>query len=179
MPIVRRIEELDPLITRLEDTVTRLQSLLQYSEASASRLQTLIQKSDDTISRLESIIQNTSTVIQNTANTVNKLDTVIQHASDTATKLGNRAASPKHGQVTVGTSVVQLPNVSIPAGFTVVIRADLANTGVIYIGESDVSASNGFPLAAGDAVLLRIDNLNRVYAVASADNQKLAYIVEG
>lgn len=94
-------------------------------------------------------------------------------------RVGSRSASPQHGQVTVGTSVVQLPDVSIPEGFAVVIKAMGDNSGKIYIGGPGVSTSNGYELGAGDGIGLRVSNLNYVYAIADTENQKICWIVEG
>jgi len=107
------------------------------------------------------------------------LDALKSHLANISDRLGSRSTSPQHGQVTVGTSVVQLPDVAIPDGFAVVIKAMNSNSGKVYIGGSGVSTSNGYELGAGEAVGLKVSNLNYVYAIADTADQKVCWIVEG
>lgn len=71
----------------------------------------------------------------------------------------------------------------------VVIKALAANTGIVYVGfDADVTASNGFPLAAGaqqsfdvalftdaDPTAASTGNLANIYVIGSAANQGVAY----
>lgn len=45
------------------------------------------------------------------------------------------------------------------AVYSVVIQADLLNTGNVYIGDSIVSSSNGIELAAGDSYIVEAQDL--------------------
>ena len=70
----------------------------------------------------------------------------------------------------------QITSTSAAAKFGVILRADKANTGTLYIGNSDVTAgttagTDGIPLDAGESLLLRVNNANIPYAIATADNQ--------
>ena len=57
------------------------------------------------------------------------------------------------------------------------IHALPSNGGLIYIGSSDVSASNGFPLAAGEVLRIAfIANLNQLYYY-TASPQGLSWCV--
>lgn len=53
---------------------------------------------------------------------------------------------------------------SIPA---VVIQALTANTGIVYVGDSEVSATNGLELSAGDSITLENDDLGNADAKIS------------
>lgn len=80
---------------------------------------------------------------------------------------------------TVGTTVTPLADTEIRAhtGFTV--RAATTNTGVVWLGGSDVATdgSNGFPLAAGDTVdLVGIVDLSKAWAKATLAGQKLYFL---
>ena len=94
-------------------------------------------------------------------------------ASKVASAL-SKLATPSEGgteQVIVGTTAVQLPNISCRS---VIVKADDDNSGDVYIGFSDkVSTSNGFRLKAGQGIELAIDNLSKIWLVATADNQKV------
>ncbi len=58
----------------------------------------------------------------------------------------------------------------------VYIKALAANTGNIYVGNSDVAAATGFVLAAGDLVFIEIDNLATVYIDAAEDGEGVSYL---
>lgn len=51
--------------------------------------------------------------------------------------------------------------------FGVTVLAASANAQTIYIGNSGVTTSNGFPLAAGAGIELAVNNLNKIYFVGS------------
>lgn len=51
--------------------------------------------------------------------------------------------------------------------FGVTVLAVAANAQTIYVGNSGVTTSNGFPLAAGAGMTLAVDNLSKIYFVGS------------
>jgi len=51
--------------------------------------------------------------------------------------------------------------------FGVTVLALSTNSATVYVGNSGVTTSNGFPLAAGAGIQLAIDNLSKVYIVGS------------
>ena len=82
----------------------------------------------------------------------------------------------------IDTTAEQLTSTSYAAYVGVLFRADADNSGVIYLGNSDVTAgttaaTDGLPLSAGDAVFLQISNANLVYGIGSAVNQKIYFMV--
>ena len=82
----------------------------------------------------------------------------------------------------IDTSAEQITSTSYPASVGVLFRADADNSGVIYLGNSDVTAGTtaataGLPLSAGDAIFLQISNANLDYAIGSAVNQKIYFMV--
>ena len=82
----------------------------------------------------------------------------------------------------IDTSAEQVTSTSYPAAVGVLFRADASNSGLVYLGNSDVTAgttaaTDGFPLSAGDAVFLQISNANLVYGIGSAVNQKIFFMV--
>jgi hypothetical protein len=89
-----------------------------------------------------------------------------------------------HGSnLDVDTAAEQIVVASVTARYGVWVTADSLNGGVIYLGNSDVTASgteatDGYPLHAGEAVFIQVDNANKVYAVATAVNQKLYWRTE-
>jgi len=83
---------------------------------------------------------------------------------------------------------VETAATSVPASATkvhtshLVIKADSANAGVVYVGGADVSAANGYPLAQGQELrigdFVRKDqnesfNLQNVHFDASQNGQKV------
>lgn len=58
------------------------------------------------------------------------------------------------------------------------VKADSANAGIVYIGNSDVTngsadATDGFPLSAGQGLFVPAQDAATVYVVASAATQKV------
>jgi hypothetical protein len=53
------------------------------------------------------------------------------------------------------------------------IRAMKTNTGVIYLGDSTVTAATGFELAAGDSLNIDVTSLGNLYMFASKAGDKL------
>jgi len=81
----------------------------------------------------------------------------------------------------VDTTAEQITSTSFATKFGVVLKADAANTGIIYVGNSDVTAGNtdatdGFPLSAGETITLEVTNSNIPYAIASANNQVIYWM---
>lgn len=90
-------------------------------------------------------------------------------------------ATLAHEQKTVGTSAVALVAASTPVqqGCVVCVKALAANgTERIYIGTSGVTTSTGFELGAGEGVTLRVTDIATLYAIGSAADLKLCWIVE-
>ena len=53
--------------------------------------------------------------------------------------------------------------------------AAVANTGIIYVGGSGVTAATGIALYAGDVYSVDIDDLNDVYVIATVDGENVQY----
>jgi hypothetical protein len=79
-------------------------------------------------------------------------------------------------QVMVATAgqIVQLPAFALQIG--VWIKALTANGGNIYIGGATVSASTGFELDKNESLLLRVDELSKLYITSSAQNEGVCLI---
>ena len=125
---------------------------------------------------------------------------IIDHDGDVATVTGNKLdvnatlvagasidigdvevkghVSIGHGtNATVGTSAEYLYGDSTSVACKHVdIMAAIANTGIIYVGGSGVTAANGIALYAGDVYSLDIENLNLVYVIASVNNEDVQWV---
>lgn len=92
-----------------------------------------------------------------------------------------RLQTVKSGELVLGTTAAQLPDVACSL---VVFSAPAANSGTIYLGAAGVTAPDGTPdtttglaLAAGASTpLLPLDNLQRLYGIASGAGQRLTYL---
>lgn len=81
----------------------------------------------------------------------------------------------------IDTTAEQITSTSFTCKFGVTLKADIANTGIIYVGNSDVTAgttaaTDGFPLSAGETITLEVNNPNLLYAIASTNNQTIYWI---
>ena len=56
------------------------------------------------------------------------------------------------------------------------IMAAIANTGIIYVGGSGVTAATGIALYAGDVYSVDIDNINDVYVLASVNGEDVQWV---
>jgi hypothetical protein len=87
------------------------------------------------------------------------------------------AASFDHGSNRdVDATAEQITTTSVVPKFGILVRAAPGNSGVVYVGNSDVTAgttdaTDGMPLQAGESVLIKIDNVNKIYVIGSAVNQ--------
>ncbi len=82
------------------------------------------------------------------------------------------------GQRTVGTTVVSLVATATPATRGVQLKASASNTGTIYVGHTaSVSSSNGLSMAAGEGVLLKVDDAQKIFLVSTAADQVVEYLV--
>ena len=84
-----------------------------------------------------------------------------------------------HGSnLDIDTTAEQITTTSFAAKFGVTVKAAADNSGTIYIGNSDVTAgstaaTDGFPLEPGESITLPVSNSNLLYAIGSANNQKV------
>lgn len=81
-----------------------------------------------------------------------------------------------NGRTTVTTAGTQVALSSSTACKSVTVKALSTNTGVIYVGNSSVSSSDGLQLAAGDSVNLDIDNLGTVYIDSSVNGEGVTFL---
>jgi hypothetical protein len=68
----------------------------------------------------------------------------------------------------------QLPNQTCVA---VALKGRPGNTGNVWIGGSSVTNTNGFPLDAGDAISLQVNNMNLLYYWCDTANDRICWIV--
>jgi len=55
------------------------------------------------------------------------------------------------------------------------MQADPGNTGYIYVGGSDVSATKGIRLSPGDFYSIDVDNTADIYVLASVDEEDIHF----
>lgn len=96
--------------------------------------------------------------------------------------VSNLTTSFDHGSNRdIDTTAEQITTTSYPAKQGVLVKADAANGGIVYVGNSDVTAgttaaTDGMPLSAGESVLVKVDNANKIYVIGSAVDQ-VAYFM--
>lgn len=80
-------------------------------------------------------------------------------------------------QSIVSGAAVQLTSSTTECRRGIVVRANAANTEVIYVGEVGVSATTGFELSAGDSVVLPVLSADEVYAISAAGTQSACFVI--
>jgi ribosomal protein L12E/L44/L45/RPP1/RPP2 len=142
-------------------------------------IQTAVEKIDDLQAALKSVgldelvtrVTNSSGVEINPAKEDGNLASLVAQ--------GANRTSFYSAQVVVGTTYSQLAAQAVPDGFKVVLYADSDNTGEIAYGTSSlVAVGTNAGLKAGQGVRLQVDNVNRIYVIASAAGQILNVTVE-
>lgn len=96
----------------------------------------------------------------------------------------SNGAVPKTGQVVTNASTaVRLLAVATGsaqgtgrAGSGVLVKALVANAAIVYVGDSTVTTSTGFPLSAGDTLSLPIDDASKLWAISASVTPTLAFI---
>lgn len=86
-------------------------------------------------------------------------------------------------KVTVGTTRTTGPDVKVPTGFAVRVKAINANTGEVLVGEvgvvdNDAGTGKGYNLRANEDVLVWVTNMNLIGLIASAAGQVVKLVVE-
>ncbi len=84
-----------------------------------------------------------------------------------------------NGKNTVAAAGTQEALASSQAVKSVTIKALASNTGLIYVGNSGVSSTDGFELSARDSVSLDITNLATVYIDSAVTGEGVTYIAVG
>lgn len=90
---------------------------------------------------------------------------------------GSFAQSFVAGQTSVGVSAVQVQSSSQVCRHGVQVKANMGNTGIIYVGHSSgVTTSNGYELGPGESVFVPIDNVNKVYVISDTASQGISWL---
>ena len=82
------------------------------------------------------------------------------------------------GLITVTTAGTAVQGSDVP-GSIFAIKAHPDNTDTVWVGEDgagDVSAANGFPLNAGESVVVEVANLNHFWFDADVNGEKLCWL---
>ena len=82
----------------------------------------------------------------------------------------------QNGTTSVGTTAVPLSTGAIEFNRGVTICSLQTNTGVVYVGASNVTTANGFPLAAGQSVKIEASSPAACFVIASASSQEVRWL---
>jgi len=90
--------------------------------------------------------------------------------------LGNQSSLSAGSYSTSSTSAEQLPSESIPEGISVVIQANNANTGAVFVG---TSSAQPIRLAPNESATFSLTNLDLVNIQTPNSGDGIGYIYEG
>lgn len=80
------------------------------------------------------------------------------------------------GTTTIGTAATQVLPIQIDVCKGVQLKADAGNSGVIHIGRSNVTTTDGMPLAAGEGLFIPVSDVTKITAIATAVSQKIYWL---
>lgn len=75
----------------------------------------------------------------------------------------------------ITTSATQLIVASTTVTERVALKSLSTNSGKIFVGDSGVTTANGYELSAGDEIIIPIDDVNKLYAIADTGTQDLRW----
>lgn len=111
-------------------------------------------------------------------------DTPLDVSAATVTSSPAVLSSVTHGQDTTGSANTEAAlnggtSLSVPNGATLRLKALSGNGGSIYVGAAgSVSTSNGYELAAGEAVYLAVDDVSDVAIIDGSGGFGVSWVVE-
>lgn len=111
----------------------------------------------------------------------NELSVIESNSGDIETAVATASSFDHGSKSAISTAAVQITSTSTATTKGVLVKAANANSGTIYVGNSDVTrgttdATDGFELSAGESVVVMVDNANKVYVIGSASGQKVFWL---
>lgn len=93
-------------------------------------------------------------------------------------------AKVRSGAITVTTAGTAVQGPAYPKAandklIAFVIKADATNTDTVYVGNDgagDVASTNGFPLDAGESIMVETNSLDDLWFDAAVSGEKLRWI---
>lgn len=86
---------------------------------------------------------------------------------------GGTPATVYSGQRTLTTTAAALPSQVLSVG--IVITAQPANTGTVYVGPTGVTSATGYPLVAGQSISYSVSNLSAVFVIGTNTSDTIAF----
>lgn len=86
----------------------------------------------------------------------------------------------RSGQITVTTGGTAVQGPATPQGSQFAIKAHPDNTDTVWVGNNgsnDVAAANGFPLDAGEGIVVDVSSLRSLYFDADVDGEKFCWFL--
>ena len=155
-----------------------------------SDIQSLTNKiiTDPTNNVMAQSLKSTTTTIDVSGSSAPSIGQILMATSPTSATWQNLSTPNKSSftaqVVSAPTTGALLPNIPVPDGFSLIIRATSTNTGLVYIANSIANAtSSAIPgnrntLSAGDAAKLYVSNANIVAVAGSTAGNTVDIIVE-
>lgn len=95
--------------------------------------------------------------------------------------VGTEATFDHGSKTSIGTTPLQMVVASTPADKGVVVKSVNANSGTVYVGNSDVTllgvsdATDGFEIGGGESITLPVDDANKIWVVATVAGQAVTW----
>ena len=84
----------------------------------------------------------------------------------------------KSGKITVGVVAAAGPDVKVAQTHYITLQAAEDNTVAVFVGDSGITVGEGTELAPGGGLMVAVNNISKLYFIASAADQTVYYACE-
>ena len=84
----------------------------------------------------------------------------------------------KSGKITVGVVAAAGPDVKVAQTHYITLQTAEDNTVSVFIGDSGITVGEGTELAPGAGLMVAVNNISKLYLIASAADQIVYYACE-
>ena len=106
-------------------------------------------------------------------------DTQLRAAAVPVKGVDLSVATAISGQITVTTAGTEVQGSNVALSDGVFVKAMGTNTGKVYVGnagDGTISSTTGYELAAGECILIQVDNLNKLWFDSAVNVEKFCWM---
>jgi len=163
-------------VTVSETNLPTISTNVSSIKNSATNINSSISKQTTSIETLKSTVDGLQSLISNLNSTVSTIEGRKRMHVSAMTNVPSTVSSGKAVVSPTGTQLKTPGVVSLTSG--VYIKSNAGNSATVFVGDAKIlqSASNGYPLEAGEQLFLAVDDPGNIYAISSTGSQVLHFV---